>query len=84
MNNRIQELAKQVYVTGDPWKNKDEPQHMWYNFREDALEEFAKLIIQECMSCSTWVGAVNTFPNDPAATAKTINKRIKAQFGIEE
>ena len=46
--------------------------------------EFAELIVQECMACSTWVGNVNNNPIEPVHTAHAINQRIRQHFGVEE
>jgi len=47
-------------------------------------EKFAEFIVQECMSCSTWVGRANTTAIEPMHTAHAINQRIRKHFGVEE
>jgi len=71
MNERIRELAEQA-----------ETKEIGYYFFD--REKFAKLIVQECMACSTWVGRVNKYAIEPVHTAHTINQRIKEHFGVEE
>lgn len=55
---------------------------MGVEFTEDALEKFAELIVQECMSCATWVGRANTNTAEPINTAHAINKRIQQRLGV--
>jgi hypothetical protein len=79
MNKRIQELA----LTCGAW-------HQVYGDRMFMIDEhfdiqkFARLIVQECMACSTWVGKMNTNSVEPAHTAHAVNQRIKQHFGVEE
>ena len=47
-------------------------------------KKFAELIVRECMTCSTWVGKMNTNSCEPIHTAHAINQRIKQHFGVEE
>ena len=68
MNERIRELAEQVYGT---------------QATEQEIK-FALLIIRQCMACSIWVGKNNTNTVEPIHTAQAINQRIKQQYGIEE
>ena len=78
MNERIKELAKLAQLRAE-WMT---PQGLeWFdNFKE----QFAELIVRECMACSTWVGKNNTNTVEPMHTAQAINQRIKNQFGIAE
>jgi hypothetical protein len=79
MNQRIRELWSQAgghYNSGN--------QHTWPEYTIDDPEKFAKLIVRECMACSTWVGKMNTNSSEPIQTAHAINQRIKQQFGVEE
>ena len=46
--------------------------------------KFAELIVHECMSCSIWVGKMNTNLVEPVHTAHAINQLIKKRFGVEE
>ena len=48
------------------------------------FQNFAELIVKECMACSTWVGKVNKNAIEPIHTAHAINQRIKKHFGVEE
>ena len=76
----IKQLAKQVHVVGDPWKNKDEPEYNWYNFREDALEKFVALIVQECL------GFVNPMPGSgdiDDLALESVQDDIQQHFGIK-
>lgn len=76
MNTRILELAEQAGST--------HKQNLGvYQFYTDELENFAALIVQECINCSTWVGDANSNPLEPVHTAHAINQRIKRHFGIE-
>ena len=47
-------------------------------------KKFAELIVRECMTCSTWVGKMNTNSCEPIHTAHAINQRIKQHFGVKE
>ena len=47
-------------------------------------KKFAELIVRECMTCSTWVGKMNTNSCEPIHTAHAINQRIKQHFGVTE
>ena len=79
MNERIRELWTQAggrYDSGN--------QHAWPEYTIDDPEKFAKLIVRECMVCSTWVGKMNTNSVEPIHTAHAVNQRIKQQFGVEE
>ena len=74
MNERIRELAGQTFY----WEGDG----MFSGQVE--LEQFAELIVRECMACSTWVGKVNMNAIEPVHTAHAINQRIKEHFGVEE
>jgi hypothetical protein len=78
MNERIKELAKLAQLRAE-WMT---PQGLeWFdNFKE----QFAELIVWECMACSTWVGKNNTNTVEPMHTAQAINQRITQQFGVAE
>jgi hypothetical protein len=52
-------------------------------YEQEAIEKLVELTVQECISCSTWVGKVNTNPVEPIHTAHAIAKRIKTHFGIK-
>lgn len=73
MNERIKELAHEA---GLPTYNPDGI--------PTKLEKFAELIVQECISCATWVGKVNNHAIEPVHTAHAINQRIRQHFGVEE
>ena len=72
MNERIRELLEQAGV-----KFVVMP-------KETEYEQFALLIVRECMACSTWVGKMNTNLVEPVHTAHAVNQRIKQHFGVEE
>ena len=80
MNERIQQLAEQAFFD----ENTNQPSDKMYTFTDHKMKQFAELIVQECMACSTWVGKMNTNSVEPIHTAHAINQRIKQQFGIEE
>jgi hypothetical protein len=84
MNERIRELAEQVHVTGDPWKNKDEPEYLWFNFREDALEKFAELIVRECITqINEAIPDTDCSASGAYKTAKiAAMARVKDHFGV--
>ena len=67
MNARMQELAQQCHV----------------NPSEFDYKKFSELLVQECMSCVTWVGTANTQPVKPINTAHAINKRIQQRLGVK-
>ena len=79
MNERIRELAKQAGMLDFSQVSGGR-----YKVTEVDIEEFAQLIVQECMDCATWVGTVNKNPIEPINTAYAINKRIKKYFGVEK
>ncbi len=78
MNERIKEMAKLAQMRAE-WMT---PQGLeWFdNFKE----QFTKLIVRECMACSTWVGKNNTNTVEPMHTAQAINQRITQHVGIAE
>ena len=78
MNERIRQLAEQAGFKVN-WQHEDIQAIKMARF-----EKFAKLIVRECMACSTWVGKMNTNSGEPIHTAHAINQRIKQQFGVEE
>jgi hypothetical protein len=80
MNERIRLLAEQAFFD----ENTNQPSDKMYTFTEHKMKQFAELIIQECMACSTWVGKMNTNSIEPVHTAHAINQHIKKQFGVEE
>jgi hypothetical protein len=85
MNERLKELYRQAHGTrhydGDPALDGNPPTVYWQG--EASAERFAKLIVEECIKCSTWVGAVNKNPVEPIHTSHAINKRIHKHFGVE-
>jgi len=81
MNERIGKLAVEA---GAHWEHGDWNMPSAVYFSERELEKFAELIVHECMSCSIWVGKMNTNLVEPVHTAHAINQRIKQQFGVEE
>ena len=86
MNNQLRKIVEQAVsavdiVTGNEALD-DELAKMY--IPDCFAEKFAELIIQECMSCSIWVGKMNTDSVEPVHTAHAINQRIKQQFGVEE
>jgi hypothetical protein len=77
MNERIRELAEQA--------------GFYYTDKTGFITpagcdpgKFARLIVRECMACSTWVGKMNTNSVEPVHTAHAINQRINQHFGVEE
>jgi hypothetical protein len=79
MNERIRQLAEQAGIS----LSQKDFSYYWVESAED-IEKFAKLIVRECMACSTWVGKVNNYAIEPVHTAHTINQRMKEHFGVEE
>jgi hypothetical protein len=79
MNERIRQLAEQAGIS----LSQKDFSYYWVESAED-MEKFAKLIVRECMACSTWVGKVNNYAIEPVHTAYTINQRMKEHFGVEE
>jgi hypothetical protein len=89
MNERIRELAEQASEIMENTESQVVIARFGSNPSLQDLEDlwnekFALLIVQECMSCSTWVGKINTNLVEPVHTAHAINQRIKEQFGVEE
>ena len=77
MNQRIKELAVEArLISAEP--NGFDPTNL-----NAAQRKFAKLIVRECMDCSTWVGKVNKNAIEPIHTAHAINQRIQKHFGVE-
>ena len=56
----------------------------YYVATPDKMQQFADLIVKECMACSTWVGRVNNNTIEPMHTAHAINQRIRQHFGVDE
>lgn len=75
MNERMKELLKEA--TNVRYSGMGE-------IEDIDVEKFANLIIDECIACGSWVGAVNTNLKEPVATAWTIRRRINKRFGREE
>jgi hypothetical protein len=80
MNERIRLLAEQAFFD----ENTNQPSDKMYTFTDHKMKQFAELIVQECMACSTWVGKMNTNSVEPVHTAHAINQRINQHFGVEE
>ena len=78
MNERIQELAKQI---GYIWHASGEPQI--YEFTPEKLEKFAQLIVAECISVvdDAERGGSNEILDN---AVKFIRKDIKEHFGVEQ
>ena len=76
MNERIKQLAEQCTVSCIDGRGVE--------LNEIDVEQFAELIVKECMNCATWVGKVNKHPGEPIRIAYAINLRIKEHFGVEE
>ena len=78
MNERIQELAKQI---GYIWHASGEPQI--YEFTAEKLEKFAQLIVAECISVvdDAERGGSNEIWDN---AVKFIRKDIKEHFGVEQ
>ena len=92
MNQRIRELA-------NIWANRraeDEKLGIVYTFSEPALEQFAELIVRECINREELLGAIargwcseknshKTMDPDLAlAIFDEVERQIKQQFGVEE
>ena len=86
MNERIQELAKQI---GYIWHASGEPQI--YEFTPEKLEKFAQLIVREC------IDKITTYDLVPGHSAKwediydihtrllqDLGEELKEHFGVEE
>ena len=80
MNERIKELA-------NIWANRraeDEKLGIVYTFSEPALEQFAELIVLECMSIARDTG--NSCEPDDWALDRCyeIEQKIQDRFGVEQ
>ena len=81
MNERIRQLA-------NIWANRraeDEKLGIVYTFSEPALEQFAELIVRECISVmkSTVAESID-FERKLDETSSWIESDIKKHFGVEE
>jgi len=82
MNEHIEKLA-------NVWANrrsKDEKLGITYTFSESALEQFAKLIVEECMNiCEQQRRKILQNPNDPSWTEHLAECQIsmKQIFGVK-
>jgi len=80
MNERIKELA-------NIWANRraeDEKLGIVYTFSEPALEQFAQLIVGECMDIARNVGNISE-PDDWALDrCYEIEQKIQDRFGVKE
>ena len=77
MNQRIRELA-------NIWANRraeDEKLGIVYTFSEPALEQFAELIVRECIDIAQ--DRAN-FPGFPPNDVNDIIDEIREHFGVEE
>ena len=78
MNNQIQEIANQVERIRDLYNIG--PVH------RDAVEQFAELIVQECMTTmlkeSKWYWDKDEFESSNAIQNAT--RRVKERFGVEK
>lgn len=79
MNELLQELYQKSFSTYQAGVGFDTKIVQRFD-----LEKFSKLIVEECMKCSDWVGQVNKNSVEPVNTAHAINLRIKQRFGIKE
>ena len=68
MNERIRQLAEQVYGT---------------QATEQEIK-FAELIVRECIECADMVGKNNLASGYPNSTAHHVKQKIKEHFGVEE
>ena len=73
MNERIQELAKQI---GYIWHASGEPQI--YEFTPEKLEKFAQLIVRECAE----IAKHNVMNISTYADADFVDEQIKKHFGV--
>ena len=86
MNERIQELSKQI---GYIWHASGEPQI--YEFTPEKLEKFAQLIVRECIDKieTHRIPVGNSAAGEMAcemtySALKEIRDEIKQHFGVEE
>jgi hypothetical protein len=75
----VNERIREVWI-----KAASEDSGETWDSQEQFIERFGKLIVRECMACSTWVGKMNTNSVEPVHTSHAVNQRIKQQFGVEE
>jgi len=80
MNELFVELAKQVYVSGEPQKNKGEQEYLWYDFREDNLKRFTELLIREAAK-ALWTEECLTSDLALEEFSRNVQK-INKHFGI--
>jgi len=75
MNERIKQLAEQagMYIVDDEFSTYGK-----------FAENFAELIVKECIDCAVWVGKSNHNPVEPIHTAHAVKRRIEKHFGVEE
>jgi hypothetical protein len=75
MNERIRELAEQIYVTVLSTKGMENIADGCYIVSPDKLQEFAELIVRECAEVAGCNGHVSGF---------SLGDLIKQHFGVEE
>lgn len=80
MNERIEELAKQCIIIGQP-KWQAEGQYAVDSFDK---EKFAKLIALKCASFAYKSGGVTNKSEKAVMEANRIYHKINEYFGIEE
>ena len=81
MNERIKELAEQAGVKINAY-GRPIPASLASNF-----DEFAELIVRECMKCADFVGITNDrigLGPMPIRYTSMVNDQIKKHFGVEE
>jgi len=78
MNERIKELAEQAGFCGTGFHNT-----LPGTTQEDALKNFAELLIQECVRCAEgeWIRNGDTEHN---RAVSGVIESIKERFGVEQ
>ncbi len=81
MNAKLEDLMYHAGLTANGCYNAMD------EYDRKAIEKFAELIVQECISCSTFIGITtrNTgLGPQPIRYTSMVSDKIRKHFGVEE